>query len=88
MEKTVAAETKTLISPLPCVITQWWEFEFKSEVESRISQSHYIHTISSKLCKKGDYWVVWILNSHVHDFSITLIPNSSTEGVIRYGDLI
>ncbi len=35
-----------------------------------------------------DYWAVWILNSHVHDISTTLIPSSSTARVIHYGDLI
>ena len=44
--------------------------------------------ISPWLCKKGDNWVVWILNNHVHDISTTLIPSSSTESVIHYGDLI
>ena len=33
----------------------------------------------------GDNWVVWILNSHVHDISTTL---SFTESVIHYSDLI
>ncbi len=32
----------------------------------------YRHTMYPWLCKKGDYWVVWILNSHVHDISTTL----------------
>ncbi len=40
------------------------------------------------LWNKGDYWVVWIHNSHVHDISTTLITSSSTERVIHSGDLI
>ncbi len=58
------------------------------EVETWISQTQHVHTISPWLCKKGNNWVVWILNSHVHDISTTLIPSSSTERVIHYGDLI
>ena len=45
-------------------------------------------SISPWLCKKGDYWVVWILNSHEHDISTTLIPSFSAESVIHNGDLI
>ena len=33
------------------------------EMETRISQSQYIYTIYPWLCKKGDYLVVWILNT-------------------------
>ena len=66
---------------------RWSEFEFKSEVESRISQSHYIHKIFPWLCKKGDYWVVWILNGQVYNISTALIPSSSKESIIHYGDL-
>ncbi len=58
------------------------------EVQFLISQSHYIHTISPWLCKKGDYGVVWIISSHVHDISTILIPSSLTESVIHYSDLI
>ncbi len=58
------------------------------EVETWISQSQDVHTISPWLCKKGDNWVVWILNCHVHDISKTFIPSSSTESVSHYGDLI
>ena len=50
-----------------------------SSMLTRISPAQYIHTTSPWLCKKGDYWIVWILNSHVHDISsTTLIPKSST----------
>ncbi len=39
---------------------------------------------------KGDNWVFWILNCHVivYDINTALIPSSSTESVIHYGDLI
>ena len=40
------------------------------------------------LCKKGDYWLVWILNSHIHNICTTLIPSYSVESVIHYSDLI
>ncbi len=30
---------------------------------------------------KGDYWVVWIHNSQVHNISTALIPSSSVEVV-------
>ena len=42
--------------------------------------------ISPWLCENGDYWVVWILNGQVHN-STALIPSSSAESVIHYGDI-
>ncbi len=34
------------------------------------------------------YWIVLILNSHVHDISTALlIPSTFTESIIHYGDL-
>ncbi len=38
------------------------------------------------MCKKGNYWVVWILNGQVHNINTALIRNSSAEN-IHYSDL-
>ena len=57
-----------------------------SPCKFQISQSQYIHATFPWLCKKEDYWVVWILNSHVHDIITTLIPSLITESVIHYCD--
>ena len=49
-----------------------------------------IHTTSPWLCKKGDKYVVWILNNLVHMITVptTLIPRFPSENVIHYADLI
>ena len=56
---------------------------------TRISQTLYIHATFPWLLKKGDFWVVWILNCHlVHDITTVLFPCSYAESIIHYGYLI
>ena len=44
-------------------------------------------TISLWLCKKGDYWFFWILNSHVHDIRKNLFPSSYIEIYTTYSPI-
>ncbi len=55
---------------------------------TRISQLQYNYATASLMCKKGDNWVVWILNSHLQNISTTLAQSSSSRSYIRFGDLI
>ena len=52
------------------------------EVKLAFLSCNTVTQIPPWLCKKGDYQVVWILNSHVHNVSTALIPCSSVESLI------
>ncbi len=62
-------------------------FNKKIYILDRNNYWFVFHTISPWFCKKGDYWVVRILNSHVHNFSTVINQFSSSESVMMYSNV-